>query len=80
MNAEELREELEKIGVPKRWYAINGHLCSDRHMLNFVHTYWEYFYFDERGGVNSYKKFNSENEACTYFLEKMKTTYELVRK
>ena len=72
MNVQELKKEIEKLGVPSRRYSINGHLCSDTYILNEVYYYWEYFYMDERGGQNGYRKFDNENDACTFFLEIMK--------
>lgn len=73
MNLQELKKEIEKLGVPSHWYSINGHLCSDTYILNEVYYYWEYFYMDERGGQNDYRRFENENDACTYFLEVLKS-------
>lgn len=74
MNVQELKKEIEKLGVPSRRYSINGHLCSDTHILNEVYYYWEYFYMDEKGRQMNYRRFDNENDACTYFLEEMKKT------
>ena len=71
MDIQELKEQLKGMGVPQRYYAINGDLGSDKYILNKVYYYWEYFYFDERGGQNDYKTFRSEDEACQYFLKKL---------
>ena len=48
MTIETLQIELDKLGVPRNFYSINGNLSSDTYILNKVHTYWEYFYFDEK--------------------------------
>lgn len=37
-----------------------------------VYSFWEYFYMDERGGENGYRRFSNEEDACEFFLEKMK--------
>lgn len=76
MNTDELKLALDELGVPPNWYAINGNLSSDCLILNQVVNYWEYFYFDERGGINGYKRFNNENDACTYFFERVKTIFD----
>ena len=73
MNVQELKKEIEKLGVPSRCYSINGHLCSNTYILNEVYYYWEYFFMDEKGGRSGYRKFYNENDACTFFLERMKT-------
>lgn len=72
MNTSQLEKELDTLGVPKDYYAINGHLASDIYILNQVYTKWEYFYFDEKGNQEGYKSFDDENEACEYFLKKLK--------
>ena len=50
MRVEELKEKLNELKVPKEWYSINEGLKFDAYILNKVYYYWEYFYFDERGG------------------------------
>lgn len=58
--------------IPDRWYSIDDGIKPDSFILRSVHTYWEYYYMDERGGENDYKRFNNENEACNFFFEVMK--------
>lgn len=72
MNVTELIHELEKAKVPKRWYSINGDLCSDTYILRQVYDQWECYYFDEKGNVNDYHLFNNENDACIYFYNELK--------
>lgn len=73
MTVDELRAELDRLGVPRNFYAINGHLSSDTHILERVHTYWQYFYFDEKGSADNYRKFETEADACEYLLQVLKT-------
>ena len=83
MTVKELQIALDKLGVPQSFYAINGHLSPDTHMLNRVHAYWEYFYFDEKGHTRNYRKFESENDACRFFyqvLEEEMKYYRPVKK
>lgn len=82
MNIVNLLKELDELGVPKRYYSIDGKLLSDSYVLNEVYGKWEYFYFDERGNKNNCKIFDDENEACLFFLNVLKNeirpkTYEL---
>ena len=73
MTTIELKKKLEELNVPRSFYSINGDLSSDTYILNHVYNYWEYFYFDEKGRVMGYKRFESESEACNYFFQQLKT-------
>ncbi len=72
MNVEELKRALDRLGVPHRFYSINGNLSSDTHILNQVYHYWEYFYFDEKGRTTGYRKFEREADACEFFYQVLK--------
>lgn len=68
MNVEYLVKKLDEIGVPKRYYSINGDLLADTYILNQIYGKWEYFYFDEKGNKNDCKTFDNENDACIYLF------------
>ena len=73
MNIEELKSILISANVCKRRYAINDwNGWLDQQVLQSKiykgRKYWEVFYFDERGNINTYKIFFNENIACRYFL------------
>ena len=68
MGIKSLIKKLDEIGVPKRYYSINGGLFSDTYILNQVYGKWECFYFDEKGNKNNYMTFNNEHEACIHML------------
>lgn len=68
ITVEELKSELDRPGVPRNFYSINVYLSADTYMLNQVYTYWEYFYFDERGNTRDYRKLEGEEDACEYFF------------
>ena len=72
MNSEELKNKLEELNVPGRYYSINSSISSDRYVFRQVHIYWECFYIDESGGQNDYHRFDNENDACEYFLKTLK--------
>lgn len=72
MNVNQLKKVLVIMGIPDRYYSINSGLKPDSFILRNVYAYWEYFYMDERGGENEYKRFESESEACDFFFTVMK--------
>ncbi len=72
MRIQELQKEIKKLGIPAYYYSINGNISADTYILNKVYNYWEFFYIDERGGQNDYRKFDNENDACVYLLEALK--------
>lgn len=72
MNTQELHKKIKELGIPSRYYSINDNISADTYILNEVYNYWEFFYIDERGGQNDYRKFDNENDACIYLLEALK--------
>ena len=68
MNIADLVKKLDEIGVPKRYYSINGDLLPDVYILNKIYGRWEYFYYDEKGNKNDCKSFDTENVACMHML------------
>lgn len=68
MNIADLVKKLDEIGVPKRYYSINGDLLPDAYILNKIYGKWEYFYYDEKGNKNDYKSFDTEKDACMHML------------
>lgn len=73
MNSGELKIKLDELNIPNRYYSINSNIASDRYIFRQVYTYWECFFIDARGGLNDYHRFDSENDACEYFLKALKT-------
>lgn len=76
MDILDLEKILDEIGVPKRYYSINGDLSSDTYILNEIYGKWECFYFDEKGNRNNYKIFTNVNDACMYMLSILKAEIE----
>lgn len=72
MTIVELQSTLESWGIPNQLYSImtggfpNETLCLIKHNAKE----WE-IYYSERGKKSGVKIFNSESEACEYFLLKM---------
>ncbi len=74
MNRHELEAKLKSEGVNPRTYAI-GHIDADvsydeRYCLEQNNLGWS-VYYRERGNRNCERKFQSEAEACDYFLEEI---------
>ena len=67
----ELESEIEQMGVPSELYSImigglpNEKLCIVRE------DKWK-VYYSERGSKSGLKTFETETEACEYFLRKLK--------
>ncbi len=67
--------DLEKIltikNVPKDSYSLTGGLPNEEYCIGYTGQNWE-VYYSERGLKTGLKSFNSENEACVYFLEQLR--------
>jgi len=66
----DLTESLNKLGISKDLYSImrgglpNEQLCIAKEELWLV-------YYSERGRKSGLKEFQTESEACEYFLKKL---------
>ena len=80
MTVKMLVAELKTLGIPDRWYSINGDLTSDKLFLRSLHGRWEYFYFDERGNYRDVIWFEDEDSACKHLLEQLKLELEYYNK
>jgi len=77
MNREELKQLLEKEGINPRFYSIYGPLGDEfRYILNKEISMWT-VYYTERGKIINKQLFNTEDEACRYFLAWIKRYPEL---
>jgi hypothetical protein len=68
MNKVILKNKLDKLGINPMYYSLDCGLKTDALILYKNYEVWEIFYIDERGGRHEKGLFNSENEACNYFL------------
>lgn len=62
----ELKNALQKRGIPDIYYSLEGGLPNETHCISKENNYWG-VYYSERGQKSSYKKFTTESEACEYF-------------
>jgi len=70
MNKKELKKKLEAEGIDKNAYSLWGGLPHEKYVLshNLFLRRWT-VYYSERGCRTGKKFFNSESEACKYFLK-----------
>lgn len=71
MTVDELKSKLDEMGVSQDLYSIMiGGLPNER-LCIVKDEKWQ-VYYSERGKKVGQKFFETEEEACDYFLEKMK--------
>jgi hypothetical protein len=80
MNIRKLKAVLESMAVPHRWYSINDGLKVDALVLYENYRYWEFFYYSEKGDRLDHKIFETEHEACLYFLDKIRFQLDLLKR
>ncbi len=69
MNREELKVELDKLGIPENYYSLYGDLWTDSTMVIYQnYSKWEVFHW-ERGSRYDEHIFFSEHAACEYLLD-----------
>lgn len=69
MDINQLKHELDLLGVNPSRYSLTGELKADSIIVVDNYGKWEVFYLDERGGRNNYVYFKSEEDACLYVYE-----------
>ncbi len=70
MNIEQLKAELEKLGVPRLIYSLRG-ARDERLCIENRDDAW-YVFFVERGQERVLRRFSDESEACLFMLEELK--------
>ena len=73
MTIEQLKQELERLGIPRRVYSLNGRK-DERLCIEAREGMW-HVYFVERGKEGSVKQFATESEACYFMLNELR--YEI---
>ena len=71
MTIVELEKELNKIGVPKELYSLMIGGFPNEKLCIVKEETWQ-VYYSERGHKSGLKVFDTETEACEFFLRKMK--------
>ncbi len=83
MKVKELFDKLNNnIRIPKDAFAIidGGYqFPSETYCLNMINEKFEYYY-SERGIKTGLKEFDTENEACEYFYNKLLSVFDNKKK
>jgi hypothetical protein len=72
MNRDELKHILEREKFRPNTYSLAGGEPDEALCLSLEDGRW-YVYYSERGMQTGKVGFDSESEACAYFLEKMRS-------
>ena len=80
MNVRELKEEFDKLGINPDFYSLTGEVVLDGITLKKLKHMW-YLFYTEPFGVKSWSQlFDTEDQACRYFLEAYKEDLDYLRK
>jgi hypothetical protein len=80
MNREILKTELTLLGVEPHAYSLDGGLPSERHVISEESDGKWGVYYSERGQKTGLKIFDSESDACVFFLERITEDLGIKRK
>ena len=78
MDIKTFREKIIENRIPNSWYSINDGVKFNACILVDNKSYWESFYFDEKGESHNLHLFSSEDEALEYLwkqIERMMILY-----
>lgn len=71
MTVEQLEKELEMLEIPQELYSIMVGGLPNEKLCIAKEDKWQ-VYYSERGCKSGLKVFETESEACEFFLRKMK--------
>ena len=71
MNIEPLKDKLSSLKIDPSAYCLSGGLPNERQVLNQVsNNLWE-VYYSERGEKSGLHIFDSEDDACQFFIDEI---------
>lgn len=79
MNIEQLRKQLEQLGVREDAYDLSGGHMSERLTLSLSSGKWQ-VYYSERGIETGKVEFLEEDSACRYLLERLQNDPTVFKK
>lgn len=68
MKKEELKIELEKLGINPSMYDLEGSICNTGTVLFENHKKWEVIHIGDKGNQEIVETFNNEEDACKFIL------------
>lgn len=71
MSREELKEQLNSLGIDPHAYSLSGGLPNEQYVLGQETNGQWGVYYSERGLKTALKLLDSESSACSFFLEKI---------
>jgi len=77
MNIDELRRAVKDLRINPSFYSILDSKIVNGHVLRQDGNDWVVYYLDERGGFHDKRIFETEDEACVYFLRRLEKNKEL---
>ncbi|MGN0355035.1 MAG: hypothetical protein ACI4EI_08155 [Muricoprocola sp.] len=77
MTIEDLSSTLNKMNIPKDLYSIMTGGLPNEKLCIVKEDKWQ-VYYSERGHKSGLKIFETEEEACEYFLDKIKRYVNIV--
>ena len=76
MTKKALERKLNELNIDKHAYDLNGGLPNETYCIEESDGKW-YTYYSERGKRTSFNSFETEEEACQYFLDWLKYTFHI---
>ena len=68
MNKDDLAAELRKLGIRDDAYDLGGGHLTETYTFGESYGTW-FVYYSERGRESDRREFDTETEACEYFLD-----------
>lgn len=80
MTVKDVEYKLSLLRVNPSQYSLTGELNHDTIVRSHTLSFWDIFYFDERGGRDNEHHFNSESEACDYIYSLFEESIRIQKK
>ncbi|WP_445734762.1 hypothetical protein [Mariniflexile sp.] len=77
MDIKSFKEKIIKNKIPDSWYSINNGVKFNACILIEHSSYWESFYFDEKGESHNLRLFSNEVEALDYLWTEIENMIKL---
>ncbi len=68
MRLVDIQERLDMSNIPRSAYSLNGGFPNEAYCIDKFEESWE-VYYSERGERSDVRRFDGENEACSFFVD-----------